>query len=475
MMVGSNSGRVFRGVLVAAVVVLLAGCMTTRNAPFVEVNALVARHEYKTAANILSGPRSSEFYDSGKDQVLFNLDLGSLSLYGGDFKNTVKYFNEAERYIEEYFTKSISNAAASFLLNDTSLEYSGETYEDLYLNVFKAVAFARTRDFDGAFVEIRRMGDKLNLLEDKYGRLAASMNSSSDAKGKIKAGAQEFHNSALARYLSAILYRADGKIDDAAIDLKKLAEAFKSQPKVYNFPEPKFDGMLTESDKARINVVAFTGRGPAKKAKTIRLNTARDLVVITFEKEDANGRMTTVSGGVLAIPGISEGFNFKCQTPEMVRLPSSVAKALIIVDGKPAGELSLLESMENVAIETFKLRESIIFTKTIIRTAVKGVAAGIGKQKLEKAAGGSAGGLLLSFVGGIAADVAVEASEKADLRIAGFFPGRAWVGEVLVTPGKHDLAVRYLNGAGSPIWEDRLGTQDVTQKGLNLWPSFALY
>jgi hypothetical protein len=161
-------------------------------------------------------------------------------------------FNEAERLIEENYTKSITNAAASFLLNDYSLEYFGEAYEDLYLNVFKAIDYIRLDNFDGAFVEVRKVGNKLNLLEDKYGRLAEGMNSSSDAKGAVKAGKTEFHNSALARYLSVLLYRADGLSDDAALDLRKLNEAFLTQPTVYDFPPPKLDSMLEGSDKARL-------------------------------------------------------------------------------------------------------------------------------------------------------------------------------------------------------------------------------
>ena len=466
---------VFRLLSIGLVVALLAGCMTTRNADFVGVNDLVAKHEYLKAAQTLSGPDASKFYSSSKDQVLYNLDAGVLYQYAGDRKTSFKHLNEAEKYIEEYFTKSISSAAASFLLNDTSLEYAGEDYEDIYINVFKAVAFAKDNNFDGAFVEIKRLETKLNALEDKYGRLADSMNSSEDAKGKVKPGKQEFHNSALARYLSALLYRADGKPDDAAIDLRRLDEAFKSQPVVYNFPKPKLDGLMNPTDKARLNVIGFTGRGPVKRANTIRLNTLNDAVSYSVEKENDRGQLIPISTGVFGIPGIKAGYNFKCQTPEMLRVPSAIAKAVIVVDGKPAADLALLESMENVAVETFKLRETIVFIKTVVRTAVKGVAAGVGKEKLSKAAGDSAGGVLLSILGGIAADVAVEASEKADLRVAGYFPGKAWVGEALVPPGKHEIAVRYLNGAGSVVWEDKLGMQDVKAQGLNLLPSYALY
>ncbi len=447
--------------------------MTTRNALFVEADEGVKARTYEAVAATLDGSRSSEFYRD-KDQVLRYLDTGMLYHMAGLPERSTPSFNEAERLIEENYTKSISNAAASFLLNDYSLVYFGEAYEDLYLNVFKAIDFIRRDDFDGAFVEVRRMGNKLNLLEDKYGRIVEGMNASSDAKGAVKSGKTEFHNSALARYLGVLLYRADGRSDDAALDLRKLQEAFAAQPKVYDFPPPALDSMLDRTDKARLNVIGFSGRSPAKRATTLRLVTGTDFIAVAMEKEDDKGQLYFTDLDAVYFPGVEEGYNFKCQLPEMIERPSEVTRVSVVVDGVPAGDLALIERLDAVAMETFKLSQTPVFFKTVIRTVAKGLLAEKAKDKAWESAS-EAGGVasLFALAGGIAADVAIEATEQADLRLARYFPGQARVGEFEIEPGEHDVAVEYY-GAGGLLFRETFPRRNYSKQGLNVLASYDL-
>ena len=453
---------------------LLASCMTTRNAKFAEADERVESREYEAVANALDGPESADFYRD-KDQVLRYLDSGMLYHMAGRPERSTFNFSEAERLIEENYTKSISNAAASFLLNDYSLEYFGEAYEDLYLNVFKALDYIRLDNFDGAFVEVRKVGNKLNLLEDKYGRLADRMNSSSEAKGVVKAGKTEFHNSALARYLGVLLYRADGLVDDAALDLRKLNEAFAAQPAVYDFPPPELDAMLSPTDKARLNVIGFSGRSPAKRAVTLRLITAEDVVAVTMQKEDERGNLYFTDVGVVAFPGVDGGYNFKCQLPEMIDRPSKVARISVIVDGVKAGDLALIERLDSVAMETFKLSQTPLYFKTVIRTIAKGILAEKAKEQAWESAskaGGVAG--LFALAGGLAADVAIEATEQADLRMARYFPGEARVGEFEIEPGEHDVAVEYYDAGGGLLYRETFPRRSYSKQGLNVVASYNL-
>ncbi|MGM0673980.1 MAG: hypothetical protein ACQETQ_04725, partial [Spirochaetota bacterium] len=149
----------------------MAGCTTTRNTAFIEVDDLARSGRYTEAAETLSGDDREVFYND-RDKVLYHLDVGLLHHYGDNFEESTRHLNEAEFLIEEYFTKSISQAAATLLVNDTKQDYAGEDYEDIYLNVFKALNFLSQDEFDSAFVEVRRINNKLNLLEDKYREVA---------------------------------------------------------------------------------------------------------------------------------------------------------------------------------------------------------------------------------------------------------------------------------------------------------------
>ncbi len=454
---------------------IFASCTTTRNAGFEEFDQQVALGEYLYTAEKLNASENSKLYRD-KDQVLKYLDIGILFHIAGKPVESIACFNEAERLIEENYTKSVTDAAASFLINDYQLEYFGEAYEDLYINVFKAIDYMRLDNFDDAFVEIRRLTNKLNFLEDKYGNLAKSMSSSKDAKGTVKSGKTEFHNSALARYLGILLYRGDGRIDSAAIDLGKLKEAFKDQPNVYDFPSPKnLDKMMEKTDKARINIIGFTGQSPIKKASTLRLTTAENMILISQEKEDSQGRNILTDLDVFPFPGITGGYNFKTQIPEMIKRQSRVSRIEIFVDGVYAGDLELVEKLDSVAVETFKLKQSMIFFKTVTRTITKGILSKQAKSAANNAAS-DAGGVasLLSFLGGIALDIAVDYSEQADLRSARYFPGQAYVGEFWVEPGEHSITVDYYDSLDKLLHRKIFDSRNYAVEELHLLDSYDL-
>jgi hypothetical protein len=455
---------------------IFASCQTTtRNVDFVDADREVAERSYLSAAERLNTSEKKRNPYRDKDQVLRYLDLGMLHHLAEKPRESINFFHEAERLIQENFTKSISNAVASFLINDYMLEYFGEAYEDLYLNVFKAIDFMRLDNFDGAFVEIRRLTDKLNLLEDKYGRLAQSMNNSKDAQGAVKAGKTEFHNSALARYLGILLYRGDGRRDSAAIDLAKLKEAFRDQPNVYDFPAPKnLDMMLRGTNKARINVIGFTGQSPIKKAYTLRITTLENLILITEEKEDNQGRLILTELIPIPFPGITGGYNFKAQTAEMIRRPSNISRIQVLSNDVPVGELELLEKLDNVAIETFKLSQGVTFFKTIIRTVTKGILSKQVKNQAASATSGSGVGSLLSFLGGIALDVAVDSSERADLRSARYFPGQAYVGEFWLEPGEHTITIDYYDKSDRLLYRKVFPPRHYMPGELNILTSYDL-
>lgn len=434
----------------------LVSCVTmTRNALFVKTDAGADARNYGQAARILDGPDSKTYYND-KDQVLRNLDAGMLFHFAGESEASLKRLEEADRLIDLNFTKSLSNAAASFVLNDYQLEYFGEAYEDLYVNVFKAVDYLRLGKIDDAYVEIRRVDTKLNLLEDKYGRYADSMNSSPTAKGTVQAGRSEFHNSALARYLSLLIYRATGKPEDSDLDQKKLREAFASQPALYNFPPPPLSPAAEDQGKTKLTVMAFTGRSPLKRANNLRINTLRNLIVVSTQTEDSDGHLKFTNLAPIPFPGVEGGYNFKAELPEMVLRPSRVVKINVLVDGNLVGELALLEKLDSIALETFKLTQTPVFFKTIVRTVTKGILTQKAKEQANKAASQAGDlGMVLAIAGGIAADLAVDYSEQADLRNARYFPGQAYVGEFEVPPGEHEVTLEYLGSKGELLYREK--------------------
>jgi uncharacterized protein len=462
------SGRLFS---VVGIFLVLSSCVTTRNEKFVEIDEAARGGNFSAAVSQLE--ENSDSLYGNRDGVLYYLDSGMLHFYNRDYTVSIQRFEEAERLIEEYFTRSVSQAAASLLLNDNQIDYAGEDFEDIYLNVFKAVAFLEEGNPSAAFVEVRRINNKLNLLEDKYQGLAARYNQADEAAVEIQAGESRFYNSALARYLSLLMYRADNDYDGARIDWEQIEQAFNRQGNLYPFENPLDRSIIERSDRARLSVLSFVGEAPVKRAETLYVLTFDNRVEIIYAGEGDEGVLIPEGYAGFYYPGVEGGYRFKFQLPRMERRGSNVNRIRVVADGTVVGELSLLEDMERIAMDTFKIKEPITFLKTVTRTIVKGIVAQKGKEQMQQAGqgSGSALGLAAGLIGSIATDVAVDASEQADLRVSRYFPAYAYVGEWELDPGTYSISVEYF-GSGGLLRVEDLGPVTVGAGELNLVSSF---
>jgi hypothetical protein len=433
-------------------VVLLSGCasMKTSKKQFTGIDEMLRSRDYAGALAQIEAAKEDGY--KKKDRVQYYLDAGMLNHYLGQYGISNQLLSEAENAIDDNFTKSVSKAALSLLLNDNAMDYAGEDYEDIYLNVFKALNYLELDQFDDAFVEIRRINFKLANLETKYKKLAKGYSSSKNNKKEIAVGTNKFHNSALGRYLSMLIYRVEDKWDDARIDISKMQEAWQLQAHIYNFGMPDLSESLDRS-KTRLNVMAFTGRSPDKKARALYVHTEENTIVIATSKEAPTGNQRLNSLDIIDWPGVNAGYHFKFQLPYMEKKTEHVGSVKVYVDGKLAGELKKLESLENVAMETYKIKEPIIYIKTITRAIVKGLAAEKGKAKMSKQVGGG----LLGSLTNIATDIAVDATENADLRVSRFFPAYAMVGDFTITPGIHAVKIEYYHTNGNLLVTDDRG------------------
>ena len=114
-------------------------CASTKSskAQFIGIDEKLISRDYQGALNQIKKAKD-KFYKE-KEKALYYVDAGMLHHYNGDFELSNKLLSKAETAFNELYTKSLGRGAASMLLNDNVLEYSGEDYEDVYLNVFKAL------------------------------------------------------------------------------------------------------------------------------------------------------------------------------------------------------------------------------------------------------------------------------------------------------------------------------------------------
>ncbi|OQY35362.1 MAG: hypothetical protein B6241_02405 [Spirochaetaceae bacterium 4572_59] len=457
--------------IVLAGVLFLTSCASTmtEQSQYVDADNLVAQRNFTAASLIIEENKSSAYQQ--KDRVLYYLDLGMLYHFSGEYEKSNLALTEAERGIEELFTKSISQSITSAALNDNALDYSGEDYEDLYLNIFKALNYIALGNTESAQIEIRRVHIKLNILEDKYRELVSQYNQSGDAEGELEARETQFYNSALARYLGMLLYRAEGSVDDARIELEEIREAYKEQSQLYNFDMPELPDKIEKDGMAYLSVMAFTGFSPRKLAETVYLDTGNGMVYISSVSQNDEYVNKMVGFNFLVIPGIKSGMHMKFQFPRMDLQGSSVDRIDLLVDGVPVKEIPLFEDIESIAQEIFLIKQPFTVGKTIIRAVIKGALKEKGKEEINNQMSGSVGGMLAGALLGIAADVAVDATENADLRISHYFPAQAHAVDVALTPGNHSVQLEYYSGA-SLVFRDNVGLVYLEEGKLNFVESF---
>jgi hypothetical protein len=423
------------------VVFLFLSCAS---APFARVDGKVEASDYTSGVALLEKEKRSLY--TGRDTVLYYLDKGMLAHYAGLYKDSSDLLESGERAIEEAFTKSVTQEIGTYLVNDTTRDYDGEDYEDIYINTFNALNYYHRGDLEDAMVEIRRMGNKLQYLSAKYGAIITNLQEKAlEEEAPVppdENAPSQFSDSALARYIGMLFYRGAGRWDDARIDGDRLRVVFANSPEVYRHSEPSSLGeeLNIPGGMARLNVIAFGGLSPVKEEETLR------------------------------IP-IPPARYIKIALPKLVSRPSEIRRIEVALDAGERFTLELLEDIDAVARETYKKKEEVIYLKTIIRATLKGVTSSV----LDAAAANQDGsaGLILGILS-LGAQVYAEASEQADLRLSRYFPGKAYVGGINLAPGVYSFSVTYYGQSDRPLAVLRYKDVPVRENRLNLTEAVCL-
>lgn len=420
----------------------------------------IYKHNFENAIAILESNRS-RIYDS-KDRLLYYLDLGILHHYQGNYMQSNELLHKAETTMEELYTRSISRAVLSILINDNLLEYSGEAYEDIYINIIKAINFLQLEQFDNAFVEVRRINDKLVFLEDKYKKLAEAYNQAEEAEIELRSADNRFHNSALGRYLSMLIYAHEGNFDSARIDHNYIKNAFLDQTSIYTFPKPDIPPVYQQHKVPYLNIMAFTGKAPYKKAFERRITTYKGYIVVS-------GNEPVEFYDMIYWPDMEKDFHFKLSLPFMQRRDTNVYRIEVIANNIKIGRLELIEDIGNIAVETFSIKQPFIYLRAVIRTVAKGLLAERAKARMQERTG-ELGGFLLKVL----TDTAVDISENADLRTSRYLPGQVLIGSFELSPGVYDIEVRYYNRQNNLLYTDQHADINISRDSLNLINTFYL-
>jgi hypothetical protein len=403
-----------------------------------------------------------------KSQVLYRMDRGMTLHLAGRYDDSTAVLEKADQEIEQLYTRRVTTQAKALLYNDTELPYEGTAYEQVMLNVVKALNYAVMGNLQDALVEARRLDHRLNVLADQ-------------TEDKPDA----YRDDALARYLSGVLYEAAGELNDAFISYRKALDAYLAAHAWSRLPVPpmlrtdllRITDALHLTDEhahyrqafadvswqpaadpqqlAQVVVVSYNGRSPRKEDHFLDLPISLDALRLVLLTKAAIGPQSNTREA-RAAESVFYGLNGRIVRVALPRLiPQKTAVAyeqvsLVGTEGSYNVPSELIQDLSALAARDFSERYNGLAVKAVARAAIKYAAAEGLARGARVAAGRDAGPLVGLLVGSLAKTLAIS-TEEADKRSWRTLPDEIHIARLWVPPGSYELRVRPVGKGGSPV------------------------
>ena len=227
-----------------------------------------------------------------------------------------------------------------------------------------------------------------------------------------------------------------------------MKKAYETQASLYPFAMPSSieEELSVPRNLARVNVLGFAGLAPSKEEEVVRINSG------------------------------DGSLYYKIAYPVMYKRGSrvgSIEVTLSDADGVESSmELELLESIENIAVDTFSQHQALIYSKALIRSIAKSAASSTLSFISDNASDRSTAALFQVLA--LASQVGTELSECADVRTSQYFPAKVYAGGITVKPGVYSVSVVYRNKAGDVLKKENFDDFNASAGKINLLESLCL-
>lgn len=449
-------------------VAVLQGCGTASKRYVLVEESLRAGDT--TRADLIIEQAEQE-YDSNS-RVLYQLDRGMTLHLSGRYKESNAILEQAEQSVEELYTRRLRAEAKALLVNDTELPYAGAPYEQVMMNVLKAINYALLEDWDESLVEARRIDHRLNVLSDSV------------------EDSEAYRDDAFARYLTGVLYEAAGDLNNAFIAYRKAYDLYREtrgwsrtpippmlradllriteglhlneEHEQYRraFPDVSWLPMAEARRLAQIVVISYNGRAPHKEDQFIDLPISLDalkLVLLTKGAVSSNSRQGRAAESLLY--GLS-GRVVRVALPRLVRQKTQVAYGQVSLEGNgtsASARTELVQDLTTIAAKNLSDRYTSLAIKAVARAALKfALAEGVGRG--AEAAAGKDAGPTVGLVAGILAKIFAIATEESDKRSWRTLPDEVQIARLWVPAGTYELRVRALTHGGKAVGEESVRT-----------------
>ncbi len=399
---------------------------------------------------------------TGADRLLRLLQRGHVLHYAGRFGESNAVFQQAEDLAAELYSRSVSQAALSLIVNDTTVDYRGQPFELAMVPYYRAFNYLSLGDLQGAQVEGRKA--VLGLAGAVEATLA-ELHGDDD-----RSVARRLADDGFLHWFSGLLFEADGARNDAFVAYRNAASAYLAQRDLLGItPPPSLGGDIERVGRAigfGDEVAALRERAPAlfegdglrpegHGEVVLVLETGwiahRDQVMLNVPILDVDRRYRSrddwaESLVVRAGPGwvrpasVSIEYWLTVAIPQMAPSDSGLVRGVrLSADGRLATQVPA-DDLSRRAVAYFDATRGRILFTTFVRALAKYAATRAAEKEDEVA------GALVNLLGVL--------TETADTRSWLTLPDRLAMARLVLPEGAHHLRIEYLDRAGRTVADE---------------------
>lgn len=458
-------------VLVVLLTLLLGGCAFGPS-HYLRLDQTLLAGNFQAADALVA--KAEEDYGT-KNRVLYGMDRGVTLQLLGAYQASNEVLSAAEDEIDRLFTRRLRHEALSWLTNDNELPFEGDPFEQVMINVEKALNYALLRQWQEALVEARRIDHRLNVIADRA------------------ADGGSYRDDGFARYLTGILYEIGGDLNNAMVAYRRAVDAYGSmrawtglgvpsglrrdalrvaeglgvtsevQDLRRAFPDTVWQPISAQSRLAQVIVISYNGRAPARADQFIDVPLSLDaarLVLLSRGYGGGQGQTRTADSLLYGL----NGRVVRIALPQLIPQRSPVSYSHVALtnsqgpDGSFRAETEPMQNITALADKALKERMVGITVRASARAAIKfGVAEAVeqtiragtkrGDRRRDRAQDDME---WVAFVAGALLKTAAAATEEADKRSWRTLPDSIQIARLWVPAGDYDLRVQPVGPPHAP-------------------------
>ncbi len=428
------------GLCLLALVCTWLGACAPKLDHYTQLDQYIYQQDYDSALKLMDDSKDSY---KERNAALYYMEEGLLAHFAGRYDESNQSLLKAEAILEDLYTRSFSKQVASFVINDNTIPYRGEDFEDAMVNLFLALNYAGQGLMEDALVEARQVDNELNIINSRY----------EDENKNV------YNEDAFIRFLMGVLYEANGEINDAFISYRKAEEIYRTDylPH-YGVGSPQFliENLLSSGEAldfhteiAEIQQVYPDISYPNQHAK----RNLAEILVIHY-----NGLGPEKVEGRWVVP-MPDGFIVKVAYPKFEQRNYEITHSIVRLQHLDSGKTYrfatvLMEDIGSIAVTSLDNRINRIKAKAVARVTTKYLATKIAANTAEEQAGSALAGLLVQVAGNIATVM----TERADIRHWRLLPDEIRVGRMLVPAGSFEGEIDFMNAGGHVVMSKKITT-----------------